>query len=295
MSGDSLFTLPPQPLKRPIVRQTRLRVKLKRSETPPPELPEIWKMIEVAKSGYATLYGNKRAGILRRAWWGTRNYILEVCCWGLGARVSEICRFRPRHFDFETFHYLVEEAATKSGKPKGGHERLLRMNPTVARLLEDAFKEMSYKPDDYIISGRRDRMGNPIPTDPRNAEYTLKDIALASGVDPERVWPHLGRVFIGTTVGDATSDAMAGDVLGHLTKDKGRIVRESYRKHTADQQLAAATKALDPVFKPLLPKASEEQTPPSAEKHTLVTGKTEPGITASLPPPPPEEQPPKTE
>jgi len=222
----------------------------------PPASNEVFRaMLEVAKDGYGTLYGKRNCGWLKRRKWGLLNYLTILIFTIVGPRPSEVNVLQVKDFDLEEGTIHIYKADTIDGKPKADSEGLLPIPTNAIPILRDAFKTLKYREDDFVLSGKRDRLGTPMPRSVDQVERRFKQVARATAakypalkVDPKKIFPYIGRRKVSTLVTDVQKDSglMASKILRHKISDRvpGSVAREFYIKPTLEEQRRALDKAL---------------------------------------------------
>jgi len=225
------------------------RIELRRSNMPSPTDEEIDKLLKTAKDGYGILYGKKTCGFLRRRWWGYIYYLRILVPFSLGVRTSEAVFLQRGDFDLDKGRVMVDKAYTKSGEPKRGSVGTQPLNKTTKACFREAFDALDLKDDDFVLSGSPDYIR------PGMLRFSFKEVAKATGLDPKRFFPYMGRYKYGTAVKRFTKDdVMAASALRH--RDRGETFRTSYDRFTEDERNQAIAEAID-----YLPPPPDEDSP----------------------------------
>jgi integrase len=244
-----------------------------RANAPPPSNEVFNAMLEVARDEYGRLYGKKTCGIMKRRKWGFLYYLTILIFTIIGPRPSEAVFLQVKDFDLDLKTVSIYKADTKTGKPKAGSEGMLPLPRNAVKDLSTIFKALRYREDDFILSGKRDRFGNPVPITVDEVEHRFKVIARATAqkypelkIDPKKIYPYIGRQKVSTLLTDIAKDKglLASEILRHRDTSPGRVAREHYIRHTIEEQREALDRALagilpEPPPPPPEDKASKDQ------------------------------------
>jgi integrase len=254
-----------------------LDILTKRSQMPPPENAILRALLDSCQY-YGVHYGKANSGILRRLFWANLNFlsILVPICFGLRTNECTVLKvadfyFEPQNverigdLDWPPFLF-VWKGDTESGEVKGGGEpRPIPIPSLSIPIFQKVFGSLALKPNDFILSNRRDRLGRSLPASKDNLERRWKEVARGAakmfpdlGINPRNVYPYVGRQKVSTLVTDVMKDGgvYSAAILGHKGgggKAQGKMDREHYIRPRLDELLAAMDKALEPILRDLKP------------------------------------------
>ena len=166
---------------------------------------EVDRLLEAAARAYVGKTGRELVS-------GVRHYCLLELLYATGMRVTELVSL-PRNV-------LQGDPRMLTIKGKGGRERLVPLNPSARKAL-DHYLALGTHPDDGVARMLATRYLFPS----RSAEgyltrqrfaQDLKETALAAGLDPARVSPHVLRHAFASHLLDRGADLRAvQSLLGH--------------------------------------------------------------------------------
>lgn len=200
-------------------------------------VPEVDRLLDVAKRAADGLTGQE----LLRA---VRHYCLLELLYATGMRVTELVSL-PRTA-------LRGDPRVLTIKGKGGRERLVPLNATARKALDD-YLNLGTTPSDGLPPIRETRF--VFPSSAAEGHFTrqrfaqdLKETASVAGIDPDRVSPHVLRHAFASHLLDRGADLRAvQSLLGHAdistTEIYTHVLEERLKQVVTDHHPLAKQKA----------------------------------------------------
>jgi len=226
----------------------------------PPTDEEVFRMIRVARDQYGVAYGHKDWDLRNRMRHGRIMALRILVFLFLWVRVSEGVLLRRSDFNLEEGYVEVYRAYVPGRRrkgeatdpapppespirsPKRGSARTLPLAKVACDIFDRLFKETQLEAGDYVFSG------SPYFIRPWEAGHSLKIIARAANVDPEKIHPHAFRQK-GATLLKKYGYSLTAQILGH--HDRGATVMRSYDRPFEVEKIQAVEEVTNVLAAPL--------------------------------------------